>query len=146
MILTSVFLGALAVSAAMLWCRRNLVVVTVEGMSMAPTMAHGDRVLVRRRRLCHVRVGDVVVLEPPLTGPYRTAAQAGPDGRIWNVKRVAALPGDPLPSEIPGDGPVGPGTLAVLGDNRLGSIDSRHRGPFSVEGLMGVVLHRLSSR
>ncbi|MFF3330703.1 S26 family signal peptidase [Streptomyces sp. NPDC002888] len=146
MILTFVLPGASALAAALWWCRRNLVVVTVEGMSMAPAMAHGDRLLVRRRRLHHVRVGDVVVLEPPLTGPYRTAATAGADGRIWNVKRVAALPGDPLPSGVPGDRQVEPGTLAVLGDNRLDSIDSRQRGPFPAGSLMGIVIRRLSPR
>ncbi|WP_217211867.1 S26 family signal peptidase [Streptomyces sp. AC550_RSS872] len=146
MILTFLWAGASAVSATLWWCRRNLVVVTVEGMSMAPAIAHGDRVLVRRRRLRHVRAGDVVVLEPPLTGPYRTAATAGADGRIWNVKRVAALPGDPRPDEVPGDGPVEPGTLAVLGDNRLDSIDSRHRGLFPADHLLGVVVRRLSPR
>ncbi|MGO4756065.1 S24 family peptidase, partial [Streptomyces sp. 2MCAF27] len=77
MILTGVTSGALAICVALLWARRKLVVVTVDGMSMAPTMTHGDRVLVRRRRPRQVRVGDIVVLEPPSEGPWRTAATAG---------------------------------------------------------------------
>lgn len=124
------------------WARRNLVVVTVHGSSMAPTLRDGDRVLVRRRPLPQVRHGDVVVLEPPLDGPY-LPGPAGPDGHIWNVKRVAALPGDALPSGIPGeDVPVPPGSLAVLGDNP-DSVDSRHRGLFSGDRLLGVAVRRL---
>ncbi|MGW2699573.1 signal peptidase I [Streptomyces sp. NPDC001340] len=134
------------VAAVVLWCRRNLVTVTIEGSSMAPTMMHGDRFLVRRRRLGQVRTGDVVVLEPPSAGAYRSAAEPGPDGRVWNVKRVVAVPGDPLPAEVPGDGRVGPGTLVVLGDNRLDSIDSRHRGPYPADWLMGVVVRKVSPR
>ncbi|MEU5342473.1 MULTISPECIES: S26 family signal peptidase [unclassified Streptomyces] len=146
MALTYGVLGVLAICTVLFWSRRNLVVVTVEGTSMTPTMTHGDRVLVRRRRLRRVRIGDVVVLEPPLEGPFRTAAKAGADGRVWNVKRVAALPGDPVPPEIPGGGQMSQGTLAVLGDNRDDSIDSRHRGPFPAERLMGVVVCKLSPR
>ncbi|MDQ0843512.1 MULTISPECIES: S26 family signal peptidase [unclassified Streptomyces] len=146
MLLTSAALGVAVICMGLFWARRNLVVVSVEGASMEPAVRHGDRVLVRRRRLHRVRTGDIVVLEPPSDGPYRTAATAGPDGRIWNVKRVAALPGDPLPPGVPGEGQVGPGTFAVLGDNRADSIDSRHRGLFPAERLMGVVVRTLSAR
>ena len=147
-------LGGAAVAAAgallaLGWGRRSLVVVTVHGTSRMPTLQDGDRVLVRRRPLRRVRRGDVVVLEPPLDGPY-LPGPAGPDGRIWNVKRVAALPGDELPSGIPGASglagereTVPPGALAVLGDNP-DSIDSRHRGLFSGDRLLGVVVRRLS--
>ncbi|GAA1795798.1 S26 family signal peptidase [Actinomadura chokoriensis] len=140
---------ALAAASALLalgWARKNLVVVTVQGTSMLPTLQDGDRVLVRRRPLAQVRQGDVVVLEPPLDGPY-LPGPAGPDGRIWNVKRAAALPGDTLPPGIPNDlgaaGTVPPGALAVLGDNP-DSIDSRHRGLFSGDRLLGVVVRRLN--
>lgn len=142
---------ALAAAGALLalgWARKNLVVVTVSGTSMLPTLQDGDRVLVRRRPLAQVRQGDVVVLEPPLDGPY-LPGPAGPDGRIWNVKRAAALPGDTLPPGIPngdirrGGGTVPPGALAVLGDNP-DSIDSRHRGLFSGDRLLGVVVRRLN--
>jgi signal peptidase I len=131
------------------WGRRSLVVVTVHGTSMMPALRDGDRVLVRRRPLRRVKRGDVVVLEPPLDGPY-LPGPAGPDGRIWNVKRVAALPGDELPSGVPGvsgiaggPGTVPPGALAVLGDNP-DSVDSRHRGLFSGDRLLGVVVRRLN--
>ncbi|MFD0899540.1 S26 family signal peptidase [Actinomadura sediminis] len=135
--------AAAAALAALGWARGNLVVVTVGGTSMAPTLREGDRVLVRRRPLHRVRRGDVVVLEPPPDGPL-LPGPPGPDGRTWNVKRVAALPGDPLPPGVPGeDGTVPAGTLAVLGDNP-DSVDSRHRGPYPGDRLLGVVVRRLS--
>ncbi|MFC5902192.1 S26 family signal peptidase [Streptomyces zhihengii] len=165
MFLTSVALGVIVICTGAVWARRSLVVVSVQGTSMEPAVVDGDRVLVRRRRLRRVKVGDIVVLEPPSRGPYRSAAEAGPDGRVWNVKRVAALPGDPLPPGVPGAegaegadlgdpgtgaepgaGRVGPGSFAVLGDNLADSIDSRHRGLFPAERLMGVVVRRLSAR
>ncbi|MEU5995935.1 S26 family signal peptidase [Spirillospora sp. NPDC047418] len=127
------------------WARKNLVVVTVHGTSMLPTLQDGDRVLVRRRPLSQVRRGDVVVLEPPLDGPY-LPGPAGPDGRIWNLKRAAALPGDELPPGVPAAADVltvPAGALAVLGDNP-DSIDSRHRGLFSGDRLLGVVVRRLN--
>jgi signal peptidase I len=165
-------LAAAGAVLALGWARKNLVVVAVSGTSMLPTLQDGDRVLVRRRLLAQVRQGDVVVLEPPSDGPY-LPGPAGPDGRIWNVKRAAALPGDELPPGIPSapntfiapgapavsgsaaasggtaeDVPrkvrvVPPGALAVLGDNP-DSIDSRHRGLFSCDRLLGVVVRRLN--
>ncbi|MCP2343475.1 S26 family signal peptidase [Actinomadura rupiterrae] len=141
-------LGAVALTAGLAAraARRRLVVVTVEGRSMAPTFQDGDRVLVRRRTLADVRNGDIVVLEPPSTGEYLAAPPPGADGparTIWNVKRVAALPGDPIPDGVPADaGTVPPGRLAVFGDNP-DSIDSRQRGLYSGERLLGVVLRRL---
>ncbi|MFV2209049.1 S26 family signal peptidase [Actinomadura sp. LOL_016] len=137
--------GAAAASAlaALWWARRSLVVVTVSGTSMTPALRDGDRVLVRRRALHRVRRGDVVVLEPPLDGPY-LPGPPGSGGRFWNVKRVAALPGDPLPPDVPGgDGTVPAGTLAVLGDDP-GSVDSRMRGVFPGDRLLGVVVRRMT--
>ncbi|WP_051468032.1 S26 family signal peptidase [Actinomadura oligospora] len=152
--LATVALGA----GTTLWAWRHLVVVTVEGHSMAPTFQDGDRVLVRRRGLADVRVGDIVVLEPPNTPDFLTApppvaggtAQAparpktpGAAAQVWNVKRVAAVPGDPVPSGVPGEGGTVPsGRLAVLGDNP-DSVDSRQRGLYPGDGLLGVVLRRL---
>jgi signal peptidase I len=117
--------GAAGAVLALGWARRNLVVVTVHGTSMLPTLRDGDRVLVRRRSLDEVRCGDVVVLEPPLDGPYRPGP-AGPDGRIWNVKRVAALPGDELPSGVPGRGRVASGAPGGGRVRPLAAGDQRH--------------------
>jgi signal peptidase I len=94
--------------------------------SMAPAIAAGDRVLVDRMvyarglppavaRLLPVReprVGDVVWLHSP----------AVPEGAL--VKRVVAVAGDPFAG-----GRVPAGRLAVLGDRREDSLDSRALGP-----------------
>ncbi|MQY04565.1 S26 family signal peptidase [Actinomadura macrotermitis] len=130
-----------AAAAGVLMARGRLVVVTISGTSMMPTLRDGDRVLARRRSLGRLRRGDVVVLEPPADGPYLP----GPGGPSWNVKRVAALPGDRLPPGVPGpaDGTVPPGALAVLGDNP-DSVDSRQRGLFPGDRLLGVVVRRLN--
>lgn len=64
-------------------------------------------------------------------------------GRVWNVKRVVALPGDRVPTGIPGEGGTVPsGRLAVLGDNP-DSVDSRQRGLFPGDRILGVVLRRI---
>ncbi|MBN6057484.1 hypothetical protein JYK22_36510, partial [Nonomuraea sp. RK-328] len=137
--------GVAVAVAGVLLARRRYVVVTVEGVSMAPTLDDGDRILVRRRSLDQVSRGDVVVLEPTpdptgviLPGP------PGPDGRRWNIKRAVALPGDPVPPDVPVEGVdrVPAGALVVYGDNER-SFDSRQRGFFHADRLLGVALRRL---
>ncbi|WP_344337887.1 signal peptidase I [Kitasatospora putterlickiae] len=106
--------------------------------SMAPTVQAGDTVLARRTDGADVRRGDVVV--------FRDAAWGG---RLM-VKRVVAVGGDTVGvgtgdqrltvNGRPVDEPylaaqgaqgaafsveVPPGRLFLLGDNRLGSLDSR---------------------
>jgi nickel-type superoxide dismutase maturation protease len=78
----------------------------VQGPSMAPTLRHGDAVVVRGRPR-RVRAGDVLVV----TFPTRP-------GQLF-VKRAAH--------------PV-PGGWWVLGDNPLASDDSRSYGPAEVVG------------
>ena len=122
--------------------RRRVVVVSVAGLSMAPTLAPGDRVLVRKVPVGRVRRGDVVVVRE--LAPCR---RDGPAGPRWVVKRVAALPGDPAPSYLPswarGDGVVAAGTLVLLGDNPAVSRDSRQVGGIPAERLLGVAVRRL---
>lgn len=123
--------------------RRTFVIVSVQGGSMAPTLRDGERVVVRRTELSQLRRGDVVVLRPP--GPAGGPAD-NPRGRPgWNIKRVAALPGDPVPdgthAALAGS-TVPPGALIVLGDS-ADSIDSRHRGIFSGDRLLGKAVRRL---
>ncbi|MER5623450.1 signal peptidase I [Streptosporangium sp. NPDC002544] len=139
--------GVLLLAAGVFWARRSYVVITVDGTSMTPTLTDGDRVLVRRRRLDQVGRGDVVVLEPPLdpSGRYMPGP-SGPDGRRWNIKRVTALPGDPVPAGIAanaGVAQVPSGAMVVLGDNPAGSVDSRQRGFFPADQVLGVALRRL---
>jgi signal peptidase I len=91
----------------------------VDGLSMAPTLHDGDRVLVRRTR--KVRRRDIVLIAMP----------AG-----WILKRVAGLPGD---AGVP------PDAYYVLGDNADASIDSREFGCVPAAWIYGVVVRRLGS-
>ena len=87
--------------------------VTVEGASMMPALAAGDRLLVVKPG--RLRPGDIVALEDP-TEP----------GRLL-VKRVAAI----LPDGI-----------EVLGDNEAFSRDSRRFGLVQPSGLVGTAVYR----
>jgi signal peptidase I len=121
--------------------RRRLLVVTVRGVSMEPTYSSGDRLLVRRSRLDAVRTGQVVVVR--VSG----AAMPGDptDGRL--VKRAVALPGDPVPPQIPVPEQVVPADrLLVLGDNPARSNDSRRLGFIPADALIGVVLRPIGTR
>jgi len=88
-----------------------------------------------------VRRGHVVVVEQPdVSGSVR---------RLWAIKRVAAVPGEPVPpglepalSHLAGE-PVPGGHLVLLGDNREASRDSRRYGFIPGELLLGVVVRRL---
>ena len=153
----AVCLGATAgVAAAVLGAglvRRRLAVVEVTGRSMEPVLSAGDRVLVRRARLSELRPGLVVVVEMPRLdsdGPELPPGRR-PGQRDWMIKRVAALPGDPLPAGMPFPGPgpdhhglVPPGMFAVLGDNAMWSYDSRMIGCLPAERLLGIMIRPLN--
>jgi signal peptidase I len=115
--------------------RARLVRVTVHGDSMAPTLHHGDRVLVRRTRLDALRRGDLVV--------FRRPREPTPS---WMVKRVLAAPGDPLPrTEMPNlwsyrEAVVPADRLVVVGDNSSVSYDSRQFGLVHGGTVLGVVI------
>ncbi|WDM15122.1 S26 family signal peptidase [Streptomyces lavenduligriseus] len=137
---------ALAVLAAVARrTRRTLVAVTVRGRSMEPTYRDGDRVLVRRGG--PLVQGRVVVVERlPFHG--RRPAPPGLPGPepTWVIKRVAAVPGDPVPrglgpalAAVPED-LVPPGKLVLLGDNPRVSQDSRRMGLFPADAVLGVVV------
>lgn len=128
------------------WAVTRLTAATVIGDSMAPTFVDGDRVLVRRVPAHRLRVGDVVVVRLPGAG-----RADGAGDRPWLVKRVAALPGDPVPATVApvaGDGRV-PGRvpdrgLVVLSDNPAGAVDSRELGCLDVGLVLGRVVKRLT--
>ena len=141
--------AVLVLAAAFGFARRRYVAVTVTGPSMEPTLRSGDLVFVRRAGLRSVRPGQVVVFRRP--PPFRTDdgepprwTRFGvpvPDRPNWTIKRVAAVPGETLPDELASLGPVVPaGRLAVLGDNRGRSADSRGFGYVSESELLGVVI------
>jgi signal peptidase I len=131
--------------------RRRFAMVTVEGDSMRPAFSAGDRVLVRRARLASLNRGQVVVVERPLrdgTWPKRRPGSVA--GGQWMIKRVAALPGDPIPpgclirQNDSGQGLVPSGRLVVLGDNARVSHDSRQLGLFPGDRLLGVAVRRIA--
>jgi signal peptidase I len=126
--------------------------VTVHGNSMEPTFHDLDRVMVRR--WFRLRIGQVVVVEQPADGAAwplaPIAASAGSrelTDRRWMIKRIAALPGDPLPDGFGSEfidlskERVPAGRVVLLGDNSAASLDSRQLGYFPVERVLGVVLH-----
>ena len=102
-------LGVLGVGVVVLRPRR----VTVQGMSMEPTLAPGDRLLVVRAS--RPRPGDLIVVRPP------------GDSRRVLVKRVSAVLGD---------------EVVVRGDNPVASTDSRDFGPVPREAVVGRVVRR----
>jgi Signal peptidase I len=129
--------------AAGLAARRRFLVVRVAGTSMLPTYRPGDRVLIRRTAGSALRRGQVVVFHfgPP---PRRAGLAAG----LWQIKRVAAVPGDPVPEEVSpavdGAARVPDGRLVVLGDG-VDSRDSRHWGYLPMDRVLGVVVRELSA-
>jgi signal peptidase I len=145
-------LVVLAGAGALWLARRRLTAVTVRGWSMAPTYADGDRVLVRRIRAGRIRPGQVVVLDYPAadgTYPDRRPGGRAVD-RIWMIKRLAAVGGDPvppclLPAHHTADGRVPPGTVVVLSDNSGRWQDSRQLGYLPGDRLLGAVIRVLSA-
>ncbi|MEW1611465.1 MULTISPECIES: S26 family signal peptidase [unclassified Streptomyces] len=126
--------GAVCLGAVLL--RGKLVLIRVTGSSMAPSFGDGSTLLVRTG--ARARLHDVVVFRNPL-------AEHSPDRLEWLVKRVAALPGDPVPPEVrervgarPGD-PVPAGRLVVRGDAER-TQDSRHFGYVPAASVLGTVV------
>lgn len=145
---------ALALGIVIATVRRRITLVTVVGESMRPTLAAGDRVLVRRARLGQVRRGEVVVVEEPgQGGTWASPPPRGPASQHrWMIKRVVALPGDDRPeaslsAAARQQGPRVPdGKFVLLGDNPARSYDSRQLGYFPDDRLLGVVLRRVGQR
>jgi signal peptidase I len=71
------------------------------------------------------------------------------DSPLWMVKRLVALPGDPVPRSetfhvrAAADDVTPPGCLVVAADNPDG-VDSRQLGYFAGENLLGVVVRHLA--
>jgi signal peptidase I len=111
----------------------------VSGGSMCPTLLAGDRIVTNQLayglhlpfttvwllRWSEPRRGDVVVLYSPV------------DGRRL-VKRIAAVPGDPLANDSLEEATVPPGKYFVRGD-AADSLDSRTFGCVPRERILGRV-------
>ncbi|MEV8637011.1 S26 family signal peptidase [Streptosporangium sp. NPDC051023] len=141
-------ISSLAAATALLaHLRRRWVMVTVSGISMTPTLQPGDRLLVRRCRIAELKVGDIVVLEPPRpVHPNGVVVIAPARSRTrWKVKRVAALPGDRIPASAHaatgGRETVPKDSLIVFGDADE-SHDSRQVGLYPGDRILGVAVHR----
>jgi signal peptidase I len=116
--------------------RLALLVIKVDGASMAPTFHSGDTVLTVRRTLRPaVRRGDVVVCLRPEGLP-------GPNSYL--IKRVVAVAGDPVPDDPDQGERISAGRVYVRGDGD-GSLDSRLFGAIPVEHVVGHVVARLAS-
>jgi signal peptidase I len=135
----TLLLGLLLLVPATRWALTHLTAVTVTGDSMTPTFTDGDRVLVLRVPTHRLRVSDVVVVRLP--------GANGPRDRPWLIKRVAALPGDPVPATVTptvGENHVPDGRLVVLSDNPAGAVDSRELGYVDAGLVLGRVVRQLA--
>jgi len=140
-----------------------LVVVTIRGESMEPTLLEGDRVLVIRHWPNQwLHRGQIVLVWPgefPDQGPQPFGVPAP------LVERIFGLPGDTyavyadqadryfLQTERLSDGSdwrliqsIPDQHLFVYGDNPLASLDSRTWGPIPFESVLGVVVSKLGRR
>lgn len=129
--------------------------VRVTGESMSPTLHPGDRLLISRMGPARaIPRGAIVVLRreesAPLSAGVSTAVRprlAAEAMTVDLIKRVVAIPGDPVPAAVrpavAGARTVPAGKVVVLGDNSK-SADSRSWGFVSVTDVLGVVRFKVS--
>lgn len=130
---------AVVLGLVALLVRKALVVVTVDGYSMTPTLTHGDRVLALRRRFGgRPRRNSIVVARSPVPAELGSTPPPGVP-ELLLVKRVVALGGDADPR---GDGVIPAGSVFIVGDSKY-SGDSRTFGPISEKLVLGVVVRQM---
>ena len=83
--------------------------------------------------------------------PCRPGDRTGVHHRMWMVKRVAAVSGDPAPPFLPAwtrspTGLVPDGHVVLLGDNAELSRDSRLFGAVRTDRVVGVVVRPVTGR
>ncbi|KIR66799.1 hypothetical protein TK50_07775 [Micromonospora haikouensis] len=152
--LVSVAAATAAATLTLSLARRRYALVTVTGRSMEPTYRDGDRVLVKRRAPHSLRIGEVVVIQEPARddGPAAAQHDVDPLARRWMIKRVLALPGDPVPRrEVPAlttvpEEVVPPDCIVVVGDAGRRSYDSKQAGYFALGRVLGVVIRPVLTR
>ncbi|GAA2846482.1 hypothetical protein GCM10020220_039880 [Nonomuraea rubra] len=126
-------LAGLALLAVRL--RATYLVVRVRGDSMAPALAHGDRLLSRRTHLAALRNGQIaVVLSPPRTGAGSWSS-GSPPCRAIRFRRWCGRSSPTTSSPA--------GRFVLIGDNAEVSFDSREHGFFDAGDLRAVTIRKL---
>lgn len=143
-----------------IFIRKCFVVITVENVSMYPTLKHGDRVLVTRYWATKwLSKGQIVLVWPWRISSRPTLFEVKP-----YIKRIIALEGETLittpKDEVEADygdkydaedypsyqiWHIPQGYIFVRGDNRSSSLDSLAWGPIPLKSILGVVLMKLPS-
>lgn len=141
---------------SLLLIRTLLVVITVQGQSMSPTLETGDRVLALRPiRSRWIQKGQIVLFRQSLLDGVPDAL---PLSLSLHIKRVVALAGEEYLSSSP---PLGYNEhvtqeeqtfiwhipkdhIFVCGDNREQSVDSRSWGPLPLQNVRGIVVKKLA--
>lgn len=153
-VLAVIFMSVLIAIVMRQWVIGSVV---IEGLSMDPTLKHGDRFLFHRWPYWHggPQRGDIVVIRDPFDA-------------VLEIKRVVGLPGDVVqvrdgyvrinkrkviepyldPTVRTDSGEAGQRILLVpedryfvLGDNRPVSRDSREFGPVRRRHILGKIFH-----
>ncbi|PKO05314.1 MAG: signal peptidase I [Chloroflexi bacterium HGW-Chloroflexi-3] len=132
--------------------RKSLLIVSVKGKSMTPTLQPDDRVLVFRYWPKNfLRKNNIVLISQKNENEERA------DKFPPCIKRITGLPGEFMPSRFEinigndenkfinsSDNLIIPEKhLFVQGDNYEKSIDSRHWGPIPYSKFLGVVVKRI---
>jgi signal peptidase I len=153
-LLKLVALVALSCCSYLFFSRLVVSAVEVKGVSMAPTLAAGDLLLLNRFAYLHraPQRGEMIVLKDPETGDLIVKRIIGlPCETIVMQNEHAYVNGRLLPEPYtaaltrPDYSPLSKATVIpqncyyVLGDNRTRSLDSRTFGPITRESILGVI-------
>ncbi|MGW3207868.1 S26 family signal peptidase [Streptomyces sp. NPDC001135] len=113
-----------------------MVVITVKGVSMRPTLRAGDVLIGRRTGAGRLRSGQIVVVGMPEPGAGWKSWSRPDRASRFMIKQLAAVPGEVVPAagrDRLGAGTVPAGSVVVLGDNLQESVACREIGYFPVE-------------